>query len=133
MTQPTLLPELTPCAHPRKGFRRKPFANGGGFHIVELCLVCGENVRGAGTFISFIECPDDPAKLLPIGPPTPADLLTYLRGKGLTPRVEGDKLMVGPTELLTDEIRELIRESKSGLVAALNAEEVGVLPFPGVV
>jgi hypothetical protein len=57
-----------------------------------------------------------------VSPVVPADLLTYLLARGLTARLEGEALKIGPTDLLNDDLRALIRDNKAGLVAALQAE-----------
>src|SRR5215471_12466031 len=50
---------------------------------------------------------------------TAADLLTSLRGRGLTLTADGDALVVRPRDLLTDELRAAIRAHKQGLLAEL--------------
>jgi hypothetical protein len=63
----TLRMEITVsnCTHPadRRSWVRVPFRSGGGFHVAELCEVCGANVRGAGVWVARGECPCDPASL----------------------------------------------------------------------
>src|SRR5215470_12904392 len=50
---------------------------------------------------------------------TAADLLTSLRGRGLTLTADGDALVVRPRDLLTDELRAAIRAHKRDLLAEL--------------
>ena len=48
------------------------------------------------------------------------DLIGHLKGMGLTLTAAGDRLLVEPREAITDEIRQLIRENKAQILAALN-------------
>jgi hypothetical protein len=48
-----------------------------------------------------------------------ASLLAILRDAGLTVAADGDMLIIGPRELLTDELRATIREHKHALLAEL--------------
>src|SRR5215471_17987673 len=50
---------------------------------------------------------------------TAADLLTSLRGRGLTLTAHGDALAVRPRALLTDELRAAIRAHKRDLLTEL--------------
>ena len=50
---------------------------------------------------------------------TATDLLTTLRARGLTVAADGDALIVGPRERLTDELRAAIRAHKRDLLAEL--------------
>ena len=49
-------------------------------------------------------------------------LLAELRRAGLTVTAEGERLRVGPSHLLADELRGAIREHRAGLVRILAAE-----------
>ncbi len=53
-----------PCQHLRTGIFRRPHA--AGEHLVELCTLCGVNVRGAGTWVKRGEVRDPSA--LPLVP-----------------------------------------------------------------
>ena len=50
-----------------------------------------------------------------------ADVMLVLGDAGLMVDVDGDRLVVGPAEYLTDELRVLIRSNKSALLEALKA------------
>jgi hypothetical protein len=52
---------------------------------------------------------------------TRRELLTMLLDKGLTVAADRDALIVGPKELLTNELRAAIRANKLALLAALSA------------
>jgi hypothetical protein len=39
------------CPHRSRAYYRQPWASGGGFHVVEACVNCGANVRGAGRWV----------------------------------------------------------------------------------
>jgi len=49
-------------------------------------------------------------------------LLDTLRSAGLTVRADGERLAVSPRELLTDELRRLVREHKREILEALAAQ-----------
>lgn len=48
--------------------------------------------------------------------------MVELRSQGLTLTAEGGKLQVGPTERLTDELRQVIREHRAALLALVASE-----------
>jgi hypothetical protein len=41
----------TSCRHDNTQIYRQPFADGGGAHLIELCLDCGANPRGPGRWV----------------------------------------------------------------------------------
>lgn len=49
-------------------------------------------------------------------------LVEKLRGAGFTLSAEGSRLRVAPADLLTDELRQSIKEHRSGIIALLAAE-----------
>lgn len=51
------------------------------------------------------------------------DILGQLTGAGLSVTASGATLIVTPREVLTDDLRELIRENKNALLATLNGAE----------
>jgi hypothetical protein len=51
------------------------------------------------------------------------DVLAALHARGLTLKAEGDFLRVSPRSAITDEIRVLIREHKTVLLAAVRSGE----------
>ena len=61
------MPPTGMCTHTRGHFVRVPFRQGGGFHIMERCPVCGGNVRGGGVWVPAQEIKDDP-RALPLCP-----------------------------------------------------------------
>ena len=52
------------------------------------------------------------------------DILTILRGKGLTLTADGGNLLASPKAALTDETRALIRAHKAALVDLVKAEDL---------
>lgn len=57
----------------------------------------------------------------------PLDTLTYA---GLTVTAGGDRLLVHPRHLLTDDLRALIRDNKPDILAALSDGANALLPVP---
>jgi hypothetical protein len=55
---------------------------------------------------------------------TADEILTNLRGLGLTLELDGGRIMVGPSERLTDDVRGLIRGQRDEIVAALRQAEL---------
>lgn len=49
-------------------------------------------------------------------------LIHHLSESGLTIRAEGDALIVEPRNLITDPLRQFIRENKAGIIAELITE-----------
>lgn len=52
----------------------------------------------------------------------PSLLVEKLKTAGFTLTVEGSRLRVAPADLLTDELRQSIKEHRSGIIALLAAE-----------
>lgn len=52
------------------------------------------------------------------------DILTILRGNGLTLTADGGNLLAGPKAALTDETRALIRAHKAALVELVKTEDL---------
>jgi hypothetical protein len=53
-----------------------------------------------------------------------ADVLHLIRESGLTVTADGDRLIVNPTERITDDLRAMIRGNKSAVLDALESETV---------
>jgi hypothetical protein len=51
------------------------------------------------------------------------DLLRSLQGLGLTLTADGERLLVGPSECITDNVRSLIREHKAELLILVGGKE----------
>ncbi|MHB1091534.1 hypothetical protein [Thiobacillus sp.] len=51
-----------------------------------------------------------------------ADVLHLIRESGLTVTADGDRLIVNPTDRLTDHLRTLIRDNKPDVLVALESE-----------
>lgn len=52
------------------------------------------------------------------------DVLRLIRESGLTLTTDGDRLIVIPSDRVTDDLRTLIRNNKSGVLDALASETV---------
>lgn len=52
------------------------------------------------------------------------DVLHLIRESGLTLTADGDRLIVTPSDRLTDDLRTLIRDNKPGVLNALESEAV---------
>lgn len=60
-----------------------------------------------------------------------ADLQDYLAGKDITLTLDGDNLRIdAPAGVLTDELRQAIRDNKPALVALLNSQACAAPPRP---
>jgi hypothetical protein len=56
--------KMTGCGHNASSFFRIPWRRGHGFHVAELCIACGANVRGSGIWVPGREVKD--SDLLPV-------------------------------------------------------------------
>jgi hypothetical protein len=54
----TTLPDKVnpdPCPHLSRALFRQLWSTGGGYHVAELCVACGCNVRGGGQWVPRAE------------------------------------------------------------------------------